>query len=441
MSGPAQGLEQAQAWQFLGATVPGSSHLRQGIPNQDAWASARLDKGLLLAVSDGHGSPHCFRSDVGSRAAVEVFVELLSDFLAGSYGEDLSLVKRLAEERLPTQIERAWQGRILDYHQAHPVSEAEWATLAEKKGSDSVRRMQDQPLMIYGATLLGAVITDQYIMYLQLGDGEIVEADGEARANGVMPEDKRLIANETTSLCRSEAWRDFRFRFQVLTEAAPILLLLTTDGYFNSFRERSGFYQVATDLLDLLREEGPDWVAHELPGWLSEATHSGSGDDATLAIAWHQPGLDALPRTERASEAKQAAVAESAVTEPELAEPAAESPTADSAEPAVAEPVPEAEPEAEAATEAATEAASAQTESQAEPAVPDLVAAVAHSPAEQGVAAALLGAQAGMPEAQAVDEVPAEAASAPEASDDSESERQREADMVTLIAAADDDEA
>ncbi|PKL75404.1 MAG: protein phosphatase 2C domain-containing protein [Candidatus Melainabacteria bacterium HGW-Melainabacteria-1] len=296
------GVFELADWQFLGATVPGSSHLRQDLPNQDSWLGKKSEQGLVLAVSDGHGSAQCFRSEIGSRFAVEVFADLLSDFLAGSYGEDLSdagedltLIKRLAEERLPRQLSREWEIRVLNYHQAHPVADTEWQRLAELRGEAAVERLHQHPLLIYGATLVGAVITPRYIMYLQLGDGEILDADQSGQMTDVMPPDERLIANETTSLCRPEAWRDFRFRFQVLSSATPILILLTTDGYFNSFRERSGFYQVGSDLLQMLRSEGPEWIQTQLPDWLSEATAAGSGDDATLALAWYQPGLAHLP--------------------------------------------------------------------------------------------------------------------------------------------------
>jgi hypothetical protein len=62
-------------WRVIGETVPGASHLRGGIPNQDAilhvrQSSARLP--VIVSISDGHGSNKCFRSDRGSRFAVRI---------------------------------------------------------------------------------------------------------------------------------------------------------------------------------------------------------------------------------------------------------------------------------------------------------------------------------------------------------------------------------
>jgi len=67
-------------WRVMGETVPGASHLRAGVPNQDAILQVR-ESGwgppLVVSVSDGHGSDKCFRSDRGSRFAVKVAARLV----------------------------------------------------------------------------------------------------------------------------------------------------------------------------------------------------------------------------------------------------------------------------------------------------------------------------------------------------------------------------
>src|ERR687894_1561181 len=71
-------------WRVIGETVPGASHLRAGIPNQDALLQVRESgRGLPLVVSasDGHGSDKCFRSDRGSRFAVREAAQLVGEFL------------------------------------------------------------------------------------------------------------------------------------------------------------------------------------------------------------------------------------------------------------------------------------------------------------------------------------------------------------------------
>ncbi|MEJ7709405.1 MAG: protein phosphatase 2C domain-containing protein [Pyrinomonadaceae bacterium] len=60
---------------MIGETVAGASHLRAGIPNQDAILCLRessVGVPLIISISDGHGSNKCFRSDRGSRFAVTI---------------------------------------------------------------------------------------------------------------------------------------------------------------------------------------------------------------------------------------------------------------------------------------------------------------------------------------------------------------------------------
>jgi len=76
-------------WRVIGETVPGASHLRAGIPNQDAILQIRASgRGLpiILSVSDGHRRDKCFRSDRGSRFAVKVATRLLGAFRTSPRG-------------------------------------------------------------------------------------------------------------------------------------------------------------------------------------------------------------------------------------------------------------------------------------------------------------------------------------------------------------------
>jgi hypothetical protein len=66
--------------------------------------------------------------------------------------------------------------------------------------------------------------------------------------------------------------------------ALPTLVLLSTDGYANSFRSDDDFLKIGQDYLEIIREQGIASLAEELPAILTEATQQGSGDDITLAI-------------------------------------------------------------------------------------------------------------------------------------------------------------
>jgi hypothetical protein len=168
--------------------------------------------------------------------------------------------------------------------------------------SDSERKsIEDNPLLPYGATLLAVLLTPHFGLYLQLGDGDILTVGPEGDVQRPLPPDDRSFANETASLCSSKgggkgrpasgsggAWADFRVRLVPHapegSQAPPAMVLVTTDGYPNAFRSDDDFIKVGPDLLQFVRDEGASEVRTNLPGWLEDASRTGSGDDVTLAL-------------------------------------------------------------------------------------------------------------------------------------------------------------
>lgn len=60
---------------LFGATVTGPGHLRDGLPNQDAWTNAAVAGGRVVVVADGLGSRPL--ADVGAQAACDAVPEAL----------------------------------------------------------------------------------------------------------------------------------------------------------------------------------------------------------------------------------------------------------------------------------------------------------------------------------------------------------------------------
>ena len=276
-------------WRVIGESVQGASHKRAGLPNQDAihWQpESSTGPQLILAVSDGHGSAKYFRSDTGSqiatRVATKVVFENLMDVPQDS--SNPSALKRLSEEQLPKALVRAWEKEVDSDVESNPLSTSELDGLEEKAGAAARNAVETAPRLAYGATLLTVLVTESFVLYLQLGDGDILTVAETGEVEITLPGDVRLFANETTSLCSPDAWRDFRGHFQVISGTPPALILVSTDGYANSFRQEADFIQVGTDYLELMRADGLDAVERRLKSWLVEASEAGSGDDITLGI-------------------------------------------------------------------------------------------------------------------------------------------------------------
>lgn len=288
----------ANPWRVVGRSVQGASHVRGGVPNQDAiqwFPESGVGPPLILSLSDGHGSPRNFRSDVGARFAVEEVTNLMRELLLASQPDPskLSTIKRTAEERLPSEIVRRWRAAVARHLKDHPITTEELEALEKRRDPKARRAIEKDPHIAYGATLLSVLITSGFILYLQLGDGDILTVADNGEVTRPMTRDPRLMANETTSLCMDEAWREVQIKFQALYGPHPALILLSTDGYANSFVNEDAFLKVGSDMLDILHTDGLEVVEQNLSGWLEDASRAGSGDDITMGIVFPEAILSA----------------------------------------------------------------------------------------------------------------------------------------------------
>lgn len=277
-----------EEWQIIGSSVRGATHFRSGLPNQDAIGYRNLSEdglSVVIALSDGHGSAKSFRSEVGAQIAVQVSLALLTESWNNYTGQNASLsaIKRECSERLPKLISREWRLKVDEHFQTNPYTEAEMLKISEKARAE-VAKENKVNLQSYGATLLAAMVTEDFILCIQLGDGDILLVDSAGRVNRAIPKDPKLIANETTSLCMADPENEFHVVFTPFAGKRPSIVMLSTDGYANSFVDESGFLKAASDILDIIRSDGVESVNGQISSWLEDASKSGSGDDITVGL-------------------------------------------------------------------------------------------------------------------------------------------------------------
>ncbi|HEX8249213.1 MAG TPA: PP2C family serine/threonine-protein phosphatase, partial [Pyrinomonadaceae bacterium] len=294
-------------WRVIGETVPGASHLRAGIPNQDSLLFVRESSRslpIVLSVSDGHGSPKCFRSDRGSQFAVKKAAYLVSEFLDERRGKTDAAEIESEKDYLAKEFVKRWREAVEADLKKEPFTEKEFENLEKKSDAKARELVEENPLLAYGATSLTVAVEEDFILYLQLGDGDILNISAAGEVIKPLTEDPRLLANETTSLCLPKAERDFRFLVgKISRDESPAMILLSTDGYLNSFSSEAGFFQAGTDILQMLASEsGFDAVNDNLKGWLEEATRMGSGDDCTVAVIYRPDLLKKPEETEQSKE-------------------------------------------------------------------------------------------------------------------------------------------
>ena len=261
-------------WQIIAESVKSANHPL----NQDAkkYFIPKDKEYVVVAVADGHGSKKCFRSNVGSEFAVEVLINNFRKHFSSNTFDNLQAGFSVTKDNLAKTIHRQWMEKVRNHLANNPFSPEEELI--------DVKVLNNQ-VISYGTTLLGALIAKNYIIYLQLGDGDILVVN-DNEVTRPIPKDENLIANETYSLCDKEAHSLFRFYYQPVIGQLPDLILLSTDGYSNSFPNDNEFYKTALDYNNLYKEEGMSFIRKNISGWLKDTTVHGSGDDLTAILVF-----------------------------------------------------------------------------------------------------------------------------------------------------------
>jgi hypothetical protein len=270
-----QALASREVWTAASATARGSSHVRSGLPNQDAALVRTVaeSNAVVAAVADGHGGARYVRSDIGALFAVSIACEIGARFVAARGTErDRTIARHAAVELVPQLVEQ-WTATVHEHAAHHPFT-AEERTRA---GVD----LDHEVAFAYGATLLFAIATLRWVLVGQLGDGDVITVDGTSAVSRPIPRDSRLVAGQTTSLCLPDAARDLRL--SVVPAGDAEVLLLASDGYGNSFAGADWWQAVGRDLRAQVRDQGLSSVGASLPEWVADSAEVG-GDDVTVAV-------------------------------------------------------------------------------------------------------------------------------------------------------------
>lgn len=292
-------------WKTLYKSVKGATHILKKLPNQDFCLAIYDEKNAVYksVVSDGHGSNKSFRSDKGSKIAGVKGLEAVDNFfkILTETPQDKRNVKRLIQESIPKYVTRCWREAVIRDAKTHPLDDKEKTQYLEAYGEDFEEDFDESsfPYTIYGATLTIALVTQSFISYIKIGDGDIVEvrtAEGEQREDLICstPFTKSIddIGDDVDSLCQKNAVDNFLVHYQPFDETVPLLIMLSTDGYSNSYTDDEGFHKNALDYVSYLREYSQDVIEKSLEDWLTEISQGGSGDDISVVLLKREEPTD-----------------------------------------------------------------------------------------------------------------------------------------------------
>lgn len=264
----------------------GESHLHDGRVCQDSSASFSDECGTVAVVSDGHGGCDYVRSQIGSAMACEAAVKNIRRLF-----ENISPEAFLAEpDMMLIQLEAAiindWDESVRSHYEANPFTEEELDCVSEKAGASyrSGHRIE----RAYGATLIAAAVTRDYWFGIQIGDGKCAAFDEAGICTQPIPWDEKCFLNKTTSICGSDALRDFRHFY---SEKIPTAVFMGSDGIDDSFKNEEDMYDFYKTILYAFSISDYTQAVDELKAYLPRLSKEGSADDVSIA-AWMD--MDAL---------------------------------------------------------------------------------------------------------------------------------------------------
>jgi Protein phosphatase 2C len=266
-------------WLLFTESVRGAAHVHLGLPNQDCHGSATFEfadwRGVAAAVADGHGNRRHFRSEFGSRFAVDAATSCVLRTIAGDEVDWTSPEGAVeVKDRLIPSVIGSWRSAVSDHVSSFPFTPEE----------ESLRLSGDEPEIAYGSTLLLGVWTSGWLLCIQIGDGDIIVVQTDGTAVVPVPSDPNIYGHRTTSLCQPDAFDSFRYGI-VDSSEPPLGLLLATDGYANSQVAENWQAKVGSDIAGLLSGDGSERVGRELKSLVERcASENGSGDDTTVSL-------------------------------------------------------------------------------------------------------------------------------------------------------------
>ena len=284
-------------------TSIGASHIKKGTVCQDYSASVTTDNYKLAVVSDGHGGSDYFRSDRGSRFAVQAFCQCVADAFTASdnimqpklneesflknksrnFADALDACKtdKQLEERMRWFIRSVvarWNILVESDFTSDPFSEEEMTGVSQK-AKDKYKN-GERLHSAYGATLIGTVITDNFWFGIHIGDGKCVAFGKDGSDCEPIPWDEQCFLNVTTSICDSNAVSEFRYFFD---RDIPVAVFVSSDGIDDCFSKDVHLHNFYRTVLTSFATETEERAVKNLAEYLPELSKQGSADDMSVA--------------------------------------------------------------------------------------------------------------------------------------------------------------
>lgn len=213
-------------------TAIGYNHLKNNIVCQDYSESYSNNKFKIVTCCDGHGGKIYIRSDKGAFFASKAVIDVISRY---SERKLESLISSRALEKIKLEVLCKWNELIeSDYSLNHFTEE-------EMKGLDKedIFKLENNYILAYGTTLNAAILTKNFLIIIQIGDGGIYFIRNK-KIEIAFPENDDNVANITNSLCGDNAYNNLYIKAVLRSKYNGILLC--TDGLLGPYQTYINFF-------------------------------------------------------------------------------------------------------------------------------------------------------------------------------------------------------
>ena len=205
----------------------GIKHVLEKTPCQDYCLATSVNGCTILADADGVSS--CEHSDIGSKLACDAVVKTVAMASKLCPNED-TLIERLMSVLFREKLVSIWVKLVME-------------EVSKKNIQSSVERLKE--FSKYGSTIMFAVITGNWIVVGNLGDGQILVFNDYygIKLRVHTPKDSsrvRCLANEC---CAREDLQIAKYPRKLFNG-----VLLSTDGMYESFDKGTLFYDYAIQM-------------------------------------------------------------------------------------------------------------------------------------------------------------------------------------------------
>jgi serine/threonine protein phosphatase PrpC len=262
----------------------GKSHLDTRIPKQDYSLSFKSEDYSILVVCDGHSTS--IRSDIGSKFAAETTKDVFSSLFENLKDKNMINPKfkldQQVVEQIKLRIHSSWIEKVKNHFESNELSENERLAI-DKKHSLT---MDTNPEKIYGTTLLAVLITEFYNVYLQIGDGFIINTYPEMKQEILFRSVDDRPPGVTESLSMDNPYESIRV-VQMMNKKIDAVMILT-DGIYNMYEDIKYFFASFPSkfISYLLTSEIDDMAISDLKEYTEKLVNSETNsikDDASFA--------------------------------------------------------------------------------------------------------------------------------------------------------------